>query len=161
MKISDILERDPAKFPLVNNGQARIIEESDENVVRELKAELSTFVCEGQFSDGMHRIVNSFLKGLGHTSQKGSWVSGFYGSGKSHLLKMLCHLWQNTEFPDGSTARSLVPVLPNDVNAVLLAEQGNFINEADSGREENIGGILGHFSCPVITHDCGGIYLII
>ena len=39
-------------------------------------------------------------------------VSGFYGSGKSHLLKMIGHLWVNTEFPDGATARSIVPRLP-------------------------------------------------
>lgn len=119
MKISELLERDPAKQPLINNGQARIVDEQSEKEIEELHGELSTFVCEGQFADGIHRIVNSFLKALGHTSQKGAWVSGFYGSGKSHLLKMLVHLWQNTEFPDGTTARSLVPSLPNDVNAVL------------------------------------------
>ena len=34
-------------------------------------------------------------------------VSGFFGSGKSHLLKMLAHLWVNTEFEDGATARGL------------------------------------------------------
>jgi hypothetical protein len=46
-------------------------------------------------------------------------VSGFYGSGKSHLLKMLCHLWVNTEFADGATARALAPDLTNDILASL------------------------------------------
>jgi hypothetical protein len=46
-------------------------------------------------------------------------VSRFIGSGKSHLLKMLCHLWQDTSFPDGATARSLVPSIPEDLRALL------------------------------------------
>ena len=33
---------------------------------------------------------------------------------------MLCHLWQDTAFPDGATARSLVPDLPQDVRSALL-----------------------------------------
>ena len=33
--------------------------------------------------------------------------------------KMLCHLWQDTVFPDGATARSLVPDLPQDVRSAL------------------------------------------
>jgi hypothetical protein len=67
----------------------------------------------------VQRIIRSFLENQNRTSQKGSWVSGFYGSGKSHLLKMLCHLWQDTEFPDGSTARSLVPMIPDELKALL------------------------------------------
>jgi hypothetical protein len=46
-------------------------------------------------------------------------VSGFYGSGKSHFEKMLCHLWQDTPFPDGSTARSIVPSLPEEIRNLL------------------------------------------
>src|SRR5207253_3007926 len=53
------------------------------------------------------------------TSQKAAWVSGFFGSGKSHLLKMACHLWADTKFPDGATARSLVPSMPDDVRSLL------------------------------------------
>jgi hypothetical protein len=119
MKIKDTLQRDPSTHPLVNQGQARITDRSDDRTWDELRAELSTFVCEGQYQDGLQRILSSFLSNLAHSSQKGAWVSGFYGSGKSHLLKMLCHLWQNTEFPDGSTARSLVPSLPADVRELL------------------------------------------
>jgi hypothetical protein len=119
MKIKDTLLRDPATNPLINQGQARIADRATDREVQELKGELSTFVCEGQYAEGMQRILTSFLAGQSQTSQRGAWVSGFFGSGKSHLLKMLCHLWQNTTFPDGSAARSLVPNLPEDIRASL------------------------------------------
>lgn len=119
MKIQDVLQRDPATHPLINQGQARISDEREGNARLELRGELSTFVCEGQYADGIVRIVRSFLDNHGRTSQKGAWVSGFYGSGKSHLLKMLCHLWQDTAFDDEATARSLIPSMPDDLRAVL------------------------------------------
>lgn len=120
MLIKDVLLRDPSTHGLVNNGQARITNESDDgNVMNELRGELSTFVCEGQYSDGFQNILSSFLRNQNQTSQRGAWVSGFFGSGKSHLLKMLCHLWQDTSFPDGATARSIVPDLPEDVRSLL------------------------------------------
>jgi hypothetical protein len=118
MKIKDTLQRDPAVHPLVNHGQARI-DSRDERTQAELRGELETFVCEGQYADGMQRIIRSFLDNIGKTSQRAAWVSGFFGSGKSHLLKMLCHLWQDTTFPDGATARSLVPSMPDDLRALL------------------------------------------
>jgi hypothetical protein len=115
MKVRDTLQRDPAIHPLVNHGQARIADKTNEKVLQELRGELSTFVCEGQFADGIQKIVSNYLGSLGQTSQRAAWVSGFFGSGKSHLLKMLAHLWQDTQFPDGSSARSLVPSLPEDI----------------------------------------------
>ena len=120
MKNRELFQRDPVTTPLANNGQARITDSLNDQAAEELRAELSTFVCEGQYQDGILRIVESYLGNLTSTNQPAAWVSGFYGSGKSHLLKMLCHLWVNTEFPrDGATARSLVPRLPDDVQAVL------------------------------------------
>jgi hypothetical protein len=120
MLIKQVLLRDPSRNPLANNGQARIQNEAaDEKMLLQLRGELGSFVCEGQYSDGMARILESYLRGQSQPSQKAAWVSGFYGSGKSHLLKMLCHLWQNTVFPDGATARSLVQDLPQDVLSAL------------------------------------------
>lgn len=119
MKIKDTLQRDPAIHPLVNQGQARISDSRNERAQAELRGELETFVCEGQYADGIQKVVRSFLENLGKTSQRGAWVSGFYGSGKSHLLKMLCHLWQDTPFPDGATARSIIPSMPEDLRALL------------------------------------------
>ncbi len=119
MKIKEILQRDPATYPLVNQGQARIVDVKNERALEELRGELTTFVCEGQYADGIQKIIRSYLDGLGKTNQKAVWVSGFFGSGKSHLLKMLCHLWQDTAFPDGATARALVPDVPDELRELL------------------------------------------
>jgi hypothetical protein len=91
----------------------------NEKALEELRGELSTFVCEGQYADGVQRIIRSYLDSLGKTNQKAAWVSGFFGSGKSHLLKMLCHLWQDTAFPDGATARAIVPAMPDELRELL------------------------------------------
>jgi len=120
MLIRDTLLRDPSKEGLVNNGQARITDENaDGNITKELRGELSTFVCEGQYAEGITKILSSFVTSRRLTHQKAAWVSGFFGSGKSHLLKMLGHLWVDTTFPDGATARSLVAELPNEIHDLL------------------------------------------
>ncbi len=119
MKVKDILQRDPATHPLVNQGQARIADTKNEKALEELRWELSSFVCEGQYAEGIERIVRSYLQNQEKPSQRGAWVNGFFGSGKSHLLKMLAHLWQNTKFSDGVTARSLVPSMPSDLRDLL------------------------------------------
>ncbi len=107
-KIHELLDRDPLRSSLANNGQARIVQERGEQVMRELRAELETFVCKGQFADALERILDRYLAGVDASRQDAVWVSGFFGSGKSHLLKMLAHLWVDTRFSDGSTARGLV-----------------------------------------------------
>lgn len=108
-KIHDLLERDPQTTELANKGQARISEAPDGAEDEALRAELETFVCDGRFADGLTRILERFVADFGRKRQEAAWVSGFYGSGKSHLLKMLTHLWTDTRFHDGATARGLVP----------------------------------------------------
>ena len=78
MKVFETLDRDPRSVRLANNGQARI-----DGADTELRAELETFVCEGQFSDAMQRILESYLTNLNNPRQNSAWVSGFFGSGKS------------------------------------------------------------------------------
>lgn len=113
MKNRELFLRDPASSALMNNGQARINDGLTALERDTLREELSNFVCEGQYEDGAIRVLESYVRHFGGTSQPASWVSGFFGSGKSHLLKMLCHLWVDTEFPDGARARSLVRDLPD------------------------------------------------
>ena len=119
MKIHETLDRDPRTARLANDGQARL-SDADAGADAELRAELETFVCEGQFGDALQRILDRYLANLGRARQQSAWVSGFFGSGKSHLLKMLTHLWVNTRFPDGATARTLVRGgLPDEIEALL------------------------------------------
>ncbi|MFB6271384.1 MAG: BREX system P-loop protein BrxC, partial [Salinibacter sp.] len=119
MKIHETLERDPLQSSLANNGQARIVAHADERSEQELRAELETFVCDGQYGDAIQKILDSYLTQLDRPRQNAAWIGGFYGSGKSHLLKMLGHLWVNTPFSDGAAARTLVPELPDEVKAQL------------------------------------------
>jgi len=116
-QIFQTLQRDPRVSPLANNGQARITTLDDENARRELEGELSTFVCDGQYGRAMERILQSYLAQQGQARQNAAWVSGFFGSGKSHLQKMLGHLWANTEVSPGKRARDLVLELPDGVKA--------------------------------------------
>lgn len=118
MNLKDVLQRDPSQSRLANNGQARLVDDREaEKALEELREELKSFVCEGHYAEGLIKILRTFL--AGGTSLQGAWVSGFYGSGKSLFLKIACHLWVNTPFPDGSTARTLVVGLPEEVQELL------------------------------------------
>ena len=120
MKLYELFDRDLRTSRLANNGQARIVGLDDPKAADELRAELEAFVCEGQFAHATELILDRFLGNISHTKQDAARVSGFFGSGKSHLLKMLIHLWVNTEFSDGSRARNLVlRGLPEEVEAHL------------------------------------------
>lgn len=107
-KLREIFDRDPSAGRLANNGQARIIQSPDEEELRVLRDEIEDFVCEGAFQDALERILEEFMTAHsgGSGQQKAAWISGFFGSGKSHLLKMLSHFWVNTDF-GGSRARDL------------------------------------------------------
>ncbi len=111
----DIYRKAPAENRLVNNGVAEVTEEVSEAALATLRYELDTFVCDGQYEAGMTTILDTFLRNLSSKNeQPGIWISGFYGSGKSHMAKVLRALWTDFQFPDGASARS-VAHLPSGV----------------------------------------------
>lgn len=118
-KIHELLERDPKSIGLANQGQARIRAERTDQATAELRLELESFVCDGEYGRAIERILSRYLESLRKPKQSAAWVAGFFGSGKSHLLKMLAHLWVDTPFSDGVSARTLVRGLPDDVRAHL------------------------------------------
>lgn len=120
----DLYFRDPTTLELLNNGVSKVSEIGhDERQIKTLRFELETFVCDGEYARGLERILKAYLDGLGREEQKAVWVSGFFGSGKSHLVKVLRYLWEDYHFADGATARSIVK-LPTEI-ADLLKELSN------------------------------------
>ena len=119
MKNRDIYQRDPFEIALLNNGVATVTNALTDDERRTLRFELEHFVCEGQYRNGLIRILESYVNHQGQPEQPAAWVSGFFGSGKSHLAKMLRFLWTDYTFPeDGASARGLAR-LPNDVLDLL------------------------------------------
>ncbi|MDR1039210.1 MAG: BREX system P-loop protein BrxC [Deltaproteobacteria bacterium] len=121
----DVYLKDPSKIELVNKGVANVNDDTDDASMDVLRYELETFVCKGQYEKGLTRVLDAFLSNVDKGKQQpGVWVSGFYGSGKSHFVKMLRALWTNTRFRNGDTAREIVHGLPLGIRD-MLAELDN------------------------------------
>ena len=114
MKNRELFNNDPLSFTIPNDGVTTISNPKNANEWEIVKYELRSFVCEGEYQKGLERILSTFLANLDQPKQPAVWVSGFYGSGKSHLVRVLEYLWRDVEFPDGVRARSLV-TLPTEI----------------------------------------------
>ena len=116
----DTFQTNPADYRLANQGVAKISFPPTPEALETLRGELSTFVCDGAYANGLSRILEAYLGSVGKGgSAPAVWISGFYGSGKSHLASMLASLWTNLKFPDGATAEGLISHLPPEVSAPL------------------------------------------
>jgi len=125
MNNREIYDKDPERLNIANNGVANVNDDTSTPALDVLRYELETFVCNGEYERGMAHILDTYLKNLGRQEQPGVWISGFYGSGKSHLAKMLRALWLDSPFPDGATPRGITN-LPATVQEHLteLTTQG-------------------------------------
>lgn len=111
----DVFIQDPMTAVILNDGVAKVTEPRTDEEWKVLRFELQSFVCEGEYRTGMDRILSMYLGNLGEPVQPAVWVSGFFGSGKSHLVRTLEFLWRDVEFPDGARARGLTNLPPEIV----------------------------------------------
>ncbi|USR94437.1 BREX system P-loop protein BrxC [Aliivibrio fischeri] len=103
----EIFVNDPVSSRLANNGVAQVKDDLSKGALDTLEYELRTFVCDGAYAKGMDSILSNYLSAFKtNNEQPGVWISGFFGSGKSHLAKMLRTLWTNQTLNNGSNARS-------------------------------------------------------
>jgi hypothetical protein len=118
----DVFQEAPESYRIPNDGVAQIVfPPAPGGPTQTLKDELRTFITDGEFGRGLLRVLESFRSGLGQGTQKAAWISGFYGSGKSHLAKMLCALWTDRPFDDGSRPSTLIPEPSLELAAELRA----------------------------------------
>ena len=79
-------------------GVIKVGQDDDGNVRQELEEYVVTRELERHFRD----FFTSYKKGiLGQTDAMGVWISGFFGSGKSHFLKILSYLLDNSLVVNG------------------------------------------------------------
>lgn len=108
----DLFLYDPTQRSIPNDGVAKIGAPEDDRQWQTLRFELEHFVCEGQYEAGLDRILDGYLMHKDQPEQPAVWVSGFYGSGKSHFLRVLENLWNDPDLPDGASARGITHVSP-------------------------------------------------
>lgn len=79
---------------LINDIFAKPIGRAIEGVIKaddasQLATEVEEYVLTNEAAKGIEHVLEAYTN---YTNANGVWVSGFFGSGKSHLLKMLAHL---------------------------------------------------------------------
>lgn len=71
---------------------------ADQTSEADVKQELEEYVVTRELHKHFSKFYENYLKGIdGQTDKVGVWVSGFFGSGKSHFLKILSYLLNNNE----------------------------------------------------------------
>ncbi len=75
-------------------GVIKVGQGEDSNVKQELEEYVVTRELQKHFAE----FFSAYKKGItGNTDKMGVWISGFFGSGKSHFLKILSYLLANKE----------------------------------------------------------------
>lgn len=91
MHIRDIFDKDINRSI---NGVIKVQQSDEESVKQELSEYVVTRELQGHFA----HFFESYARALDVPTDKiGVWISGFFGSGKSHFLKMLSYVLENGE----------------------------------------------------------------
>lgn len=73
-------------------GVIKVAQQDEENIYQEL----DEYVVTRELQKHLSKFYENYQKGInGSTDKMGVWISGFFGSGKSHFLKILAYLLEN------------------------------------------------------------------
>lgn len=74
------------------NGVIKVAQDDEQSLVQEL----GEYIITKELRRHFNTFFNNYSKAIDHPTDKiGVWISGFFGSGKSHFLKMLSYLLSN------------------------------------------------------------------
>lgn len=89
VKIKDIFQKDITRKI---NGVVK----ADQNTEEIIVTELSEYVVTEELKKHFDKFFDRYVRSLSSpTEDMGVWISGFYGSGKSHFLKMIGRILEN------------------------------------------------------------------
>jgi hypothetical protein len=90
MKLKDLYSKD------ITREIQGVIKVDDEHSIAQ---ELDEYIVTEEIARHLDTFFEAYSKGLGtsRTEQMGVWLSGFFGSGKSHFLKIVSYLLDNRE----------------------------------------------------------------
>ena len=122
MRIQNLFQKDIFR-PI--NGVVKA-DQLDESSVWQ---ELEEFVVTKELDQHLRRFFSGYCEAMDKTGDPdvagriGVWVSGFFGSGKSHFLKVLSYLLNNVNHThDGQTRRAVEFFDPKIKDAMLLGD---------------------------------------
>jgi len=102
MIIKNIFEKDIER-PI--NGVVKVGQD-DLNII---KTEVEEYIVTSEIKKYLDDFFTHYVETLGMQTDKiGIWISGFFGSGKSHLLKMLAYIIENPTIGDNLTAGEII-----------------------------------------------------
>lgn len=75
-------------------GVIKVAQTDEDNIYQEL----DEYVVTRELNKHLSKFYENYQKGIdGVTDKMGVWISGFFGSGKSHFLKILAYLIENKQ----------------------------------------------------------------
>jgi hypothetical protein len=93
-----------------------VIKADDE---RHLQVELDEYVVTREVSKGLGAFTDAYLH---NPTANGVWISGFFGSGKSHLLKMLSLMLDSDKRVGEQDSRPVEILLPKVEDEIIRAD---------------------------------------
>lgn len=118
MQIRDLFERDIHRSI---NGVIKADQSDDANVWQELDEYVITRELDGH----LRRFFDTYLAALDNPAEAsgnvGVWVSGFFGSGKSHFIKILSYLLANRQVTHAGVIRRAQDFFDQKITDAMLA----------------------------------------
>ena len=120
MLIKNLFERDISRQI---NGVVKADQLDNSSVWQELDEFVMTRELDKHFSKFISWYLGSVDQKLDTSGKMGVWISGFFGSGKSHLLKVLSYLLKNEVHSEGETSKRAIEFFDSKVkDQMLLAD---------------------------------------
>ena len=146
------------------NGVIKVDQAADDVIEQELNEYVITRELKKHFITFFNYCGDAFDQ---PTADMGVWISGFFGSGKSHFLKMLSYLLENKEVKGIRSVERFRKKFEDDP-ATFIAESLNINIEKNGFRLPLRGTVDQHKSCRVILklftktlHTANAFYLFI